>query len=467
MKAFKGRAARIIIVIIALLVSSAALAEEETLTLEEALGRALVQNHYVKAKEYGVQATRYELASATSAFFPRLFFEEKLTRGDYNSYAVFARLNQETLTFQNFLSPGTVTNYQSAFTAEMPVFVRELFVGREMKRLSFLAKSREFDRFREEIALTTIQTYLSVVKSGALKNVAAESLEQAREFHRVATARVRRGTGLHSDELRAFVNLKERQAQVIRTDNDHANAKMALGLILSETRPFNAAPSQALERISLPPMDEALRDAPEQRTDYLSDKHQTDQASSAVSLQKSRLFPKVQLSASYATDSRDAPFGSGGEGYVVGVGLRWELFDKTLHDDIQRAWLEQMRSAEYLAQKKKEIGFQIHESYRKVTETKNRVEVARDAVEQARESLRLIQLRYQNGLSTLVELLDAQVAMTSAETNLIVAGTDFQEAAAKALFNSGTLLVTLQPWLERNEIPNPKHQILNDGRDDK
>jgi outer membrane protein TolC len=186
-----------------------------------------------------------------------------------------------------------------------------------------------------------------------------------------------------------------------------------------------------------------------------------------VSLQKSRLFPKVHLSGSYATDSKDAPFGSGGEGYVVGVGLRWEFFDKTLHDDIQRSRLEQMRSAEYLAQKKKEIGFQVHESYRKVTETTKRVEVARDAVEQARESLRLIQLRYQNGLSTLVELLDAQVALTSAETNLIVAGTDFQEAAAKALFTSGTLLVTLQPWLERNGIPNPKHRTLNDGRDDK
>jgi hypothetical protein len=66
-----------------------------------------------------------------------------------------------------------------------------------------------------------------------------------------------------------------------------------------------------------------------------------------------------------------------------------------------------------------------------------------------------------------VELLDAQVALTSAETNLIVAGTDFQEAAARALFTSGTLLVTLQPWLERNGIPNPKYRTLNDGRDDK
>jgi outer membrane protein len=126
-----------------------------------------------------------------------------------------------------------------------------------------------------------------------------------------------------------------------------------------------------------------------------------------------------------------------------GVSLRWDIFDKTLFDDISKARFEEMKSKEYLAQRKREIAFQINQSYRRFEEAKRRLDVAREAVAQASESFRLIKLRYENNLSTLVELLDAEVALLQAQSNAILFQSECSEAAGRALYSAGLLLSRL------------------------
>ena len=52
-------------------------------------------------------------------------------------------------------------------------------------------------------------------------------------------------------------------------------------------------------------------------------------------------------------------------------------------------------------------------------------------LEQAQEGLRLAQLRYANGLSRQIEVLDAQVALTTARANYLQAVFDYQAASAR------------------------------------
>lgn len=416
---------------------------DETITVEEAVIKALSNNNYVKSRAYDLKASREDLNSATSSFFPRLSLVERYTRGDYPSYAVFTKLNQERLTFSKFLQAGTVSNFSTAISAEMPLFVPELFATRNMKEASFLSRTKEFERFREEIAFTVFTACLAVLKSKAVALMAAKSVDEARELLRVAKAKVARGMGLHSDELRAFVFLKEKEAFLIRSENDLQISRMAVSLLLSDDRLYDVLPLDASQWNQLPPLEDAIEQSLKNRADYLSEEYRLKNASHNTSLQRSRFLPKLHAGATYSRDSERSPFGADGDGWVAGVTLRWDIFDKTQFDDIEKARYEESRSKEYLAQKKREIAFQVNEGYRRVDEARRRLEVAAEALTQAEESLRLIRVRYENNLSTMVELLDAEVALVTARSNLIISQNDYHEAVGKALFNAGLLLTRL------------------------
>jgi len=312
-----------------------------------------------------------------------------------------------------------------------------------MKEASFLSRTKEFERFREEIAFTVFTTYLTVLKSKAVTEMAARSADEARELLRVAKAKVARGMGLHSDELRAFVYLKEREASLIKSENDLHISRMALSLLLSDDQLYDVVPLDSSRWTRLPPLEDALAQSLQNRADYLSEEYQARNASHNTSLQRSRFLPKLHAGGTYGRDSERNPFGADGDGWMAGISLRWDIFDKTQFDDIDKARYEEMRSKEYLAQKKREIAFQINEGYRRVDEAKKRFGVATEAVLQAEESFRLIRVRYENNLSTMVEVLDAEVALVTARSNAVIFENDYNEATGRALFNAGLLLTRL------------------------
>ncbi|MBI4571747.1 MAG: TolC family protein, partial [candidate division NC10 bacterium] len=67
---------------------------------------------------------------------------------------------------------------------------------------------------------------------------------------------------------------------------------------------------------------------------------------------------------------------------------------------------------------KSAIALDVRDAFLAVHTARQRVAVARDAVTHAEESLRIVQDRYEAGLTTIVELLDSETALTAARTNL-------------------------------------------------
>lgn len=416
---------------------------EESITLNEAINVAIKSNHYVKASEYGLMTVKYDKEIAKDSFYPKLYFEEKFTVGNYNSYSVFTKLNQERLTMDKFLSPGETHNFQTTVCLETPLYVRELFVNKRIKNKIYLSATKDFERVQEDIAFQVFKSYLDVIRAKSIKEVAEKSYEDAKEINRIATIRSKTGLGIKSDELRAFVFMKDKEAQLIKAENDLNVAKMALGLILSKEQPIDTANTELSLTFKLPDVEEAITAATSNRKDLIANAYNVETAKDAIDFNKSKYYPKVFLSANYYNDDKSAPLGRDGSGYVASVYLRWEIFDKTRYDETKKSKLEYMKAQEFYAQKEKEVRFHIKESYMRVEEAKKKLQVAEEALKEAEETFRLIKLRYENNLSTMVEILDAEVALYSAKTGYVSAKTGYYEAMAKALYESGLFLKTI------------------------
>ncbi len=411
---------------------------EVVLDLNTTILKALRENHYVKSKRYELMSKEKEFNLSKDAFFPKLYLEERFTTGNYNSYGVFTRLNQETLNMGNFLSPGTVSNFQTSLNLEMPVYVKELFINKDIKRSFFLSSKNHFDSFKEQIAFEVFKAYLGVLRAKSLKNLAEKALEESKEIHRVAILRYENGLGVKADELRAYVLKKDREVKLLKAENDLLVAKKALSLVLADENIYDVEEISFNEEI-VPPLEEGVRQALIFRKELISDKLSLEGVTALIDIEKAKYYPKIFFSASYYNDSRNYPIGGDGSGYVAGVYLKWDIFDKTRSESREKAALESMRLSEVIRQKEKEIEFNVRESYVRLNEAKKRLELAKETITSAEETFRLIKVRYNNSLATMVELLDAELAVTMARNNFVMAQKDYYEALGKTLFEIGIL----------------------------
>ena len=77
-----------------------------------------------------------------------------------------------------------------------------------------------------------------------------------------------------------------------------------------------------------------------------------------------------------------------------------------------------------------DVNLDVRNAYLNLLQSRDRVAVANQALSEAVESYRLSRVRYTNGVSTLVEVSDAQNALTQAENNQVNALYDYNNSRA-------------------------------------
>ena len=262
-----------------------------------------------------------------------------------------------------------------------------------------------------------------------------------REHLRLALVRVGAGTGLKSDELRARTFLAEMEEQEIRARNGLELARLRLGKamgapegeavdISGEIRPLPlAAAPEELSRLAL-----------ENRADLRGVERQRDKAGLGVGLARSAWYPTLHAGAAYQFNDRSVPFGSDNNSWYAGASLKWEIFDGLRRTrEQEKAGALQAGAAEIVAQYRKEVAFQVAESRLLRDEATKRSEVARAAVADAEEGLRIVQKRYEGALATVVELLDAQTTVNRSRAAAVDTEAELVLASARVAYSAGIL----------------------------
>jgi len=88
---------------------------------------------------------------------------------------------------------------------------------------------------------------------------------------------------------------------------------------------------------------------------------------------------------------------------------------------------------------KQRVLVETRQAYLQADNAWRRIQVARAAVAQAEEALRIVRNRYKNGLFTIVDLLNSELALQQAHTNHLRAVHDYKVANANLMLAAGTL----------------------------
>ncbi len=420
-------------------------AEPLKLSLRDAMNMALENNNQIKAARYTSHAARQGVNSANSRYLPAVAFEETLAASNSPVNTFMMKLDEGRFTnadFNNLNNPSAQHDFKTVLSIQQPLFAPSLSPLKDMAVKDAQKSELQLEAARQGIAFQTFYTYLEVQKAAAQLKAADKAVADARENMRLATVRTSAGVGLRSDELRSRTHFSMVEQQQITAQDNLALAKMKLALLIGLPDDSVYEIAGFSDSIAVPAInDQVVRDALDNRVEIKQSHTDVEKSDAALRLAWSGYLPTVGAFAAYQLNAKDAPLTSDHDAWSAGVSLKWQLFDGfRTNSERKQALAGQAAAREMLESTTKNVRYQLKESYLRRLGSGKRLEVARHAVVDAEETVRLLTKRYENSLSTLVELLDAQTALNQARANLVETEAGYALAGGQVYYMTGTFV---------------------------
>ena len=423
------------------------LCAQDSISLRDAVQLALHQNQAIAAANAGVRASESRAEEARSGRLPKVNYSESWTRGDNPVFVFGSLLTQHQFGPSNFdigtlNRPGSMNDFQSVLSVDQPLYD----AGQTRNAMKSAGLSRQMTL--EEQRHIHMQVIAGVVKAYYGAVLAADSLKAAEQALRSAEADLQqaesvRAAGMSTDvdvlSIRVHVAAVTEQRIQRAADLDVARSALndALGLPLDTRHTL----SSALRPLDLPDFElasleqGAANTRPEVRESHLAADLAKIQADSA----HSALLPQVGFHAAFDADRRQF-FNQGGANWLASVGLRWNIFngngDKARIEESNH-YIERAHADE--ARVDSAVKLEVRRAWADLRAATERIEVAKAAVAEAEESLRITQNRYQAGMSNVTDLLRNETAVLESRTRFLAAVHDQRIAATMLELAAGRL----------------------------
>ncbi|HYK37292.1 TolC family protein [Alloacidobacterium sp.] len=418
------------------------------LTLRQAVNVALEKNPLHKAAVADTKAASAEVREARSLLMPHLSFSETATRGDDPVYVFGSKLRQQRFTAADLAlnklnAPPPFGNFSTRFGGSWNLF--DSFAswhgeGRA-KQMNEAAK-HQLDRTDQEIVFRVLSSYYDVLLAAKQFEVADQSVKTAKSIINSSQARFDSGLTVESDLLTAKVRLAARQEEAIRARNTLQTARSELNTAMGMPveSPFRFVEGLAEDALPIPTLQEIEKQALTNRPDLKRIASEEAAQRHNVAMAKSSFGPRVNAFAGWEMDNPTFAAGCGGNNWQGGIEVQFDIFQ----GGAKRAALSRQEALEEKAVAIKQrasdaVRLEVRRAYYDVETSRQQIEVARAAIAQAQESLRINQDRYDSGLTTITDLLGAEDATRRSQTDYWEAIYHFRTSYANLELATGNL----------------------------
>ena len=428
--------------------ASAQQAQPASLTLQQAVTVALEKNPLRKAALADTKAASSDVREARSFLMPRLTFSETATRGNDPVYVFGSELRQQRFTTADFAlnklnSPVPFGNFATRFGGSWNLF--DSFAswhGINRAKKMTEAAGQQLVRMDQEIVFRVVRSYYQVLLAAKQLEVAEQAAKTAQSIMDRSQSRFDSGLAVQSDLLTTKVRMAARQQEVIRARNNLEMARAELNTAMGIPLDAPAEPSEALAERALPvpALQEVEKQALANRPDLKRVQSEEAAQRQSVAMAKSAFGPRVNAFAGWELDNPTFMAGGGGNNWLGGVEVQFDIFE----GGAKRAELSRQRAVEEKAVAMRqvasdEVRLDVRRAYYNLDSARQEVEVARAAIAQAQESLRIDQDRYDGGLTTITDLLGAEETARRSQTDYWEAVYRFHTSYSDLELASGSL----------------------------
>ena len=385
------------------------MAQAADLSLQEAINLALAQNTGLKVTQKGEDTAKYALEQA---------------KGN-NGVSVGL---SDSLSTSKTKDADRQDSNTASISGKLPLYsggrnqanIKKAKIGVESASLTT-------QRAQEDLKLNVIKAYYNALEAQKTVGVRQETVDKYQEHFTNVSQLYAAGSKARIDVIRSQVELSNARQNLIKAENSYELelADLRNYLNIDRSEPLNLTTDfsyLAFDQDMGTCLDYAYRN----RKDLLVDKNKLEQQEQAIKEAKAGYLPTLNLSVGLNSSQKFHPSSENSHGATASVGLSWSIFDS----GVTRAQVKTAETSRDVAKlnylkDKEAIDLAVRQAYYNMREAEKRFNSTQDAVHQAEEDAFIAREKYRAGEGLMLDIIDAQEALSTARLNYISAQYDY------------------------------------------
>jgi outer membrane protein len=409
-----NRSAVALLAAVLLLNAPAALAAPQELTLKDSIAAAVSNNPTLKMAGADKDRAAWGVDEAAAGRWPTLSLGSTYSRQPGTSYAPASEGVNNSLRL----------NWQLYNGGRTEGLVDQAEEGLKSASLGVL-------KAEQQVRLDAATAYFAVLQNKNLVTVNEESVKNLQQHLKTAQAKFNVGLVAKADILRSEVELANAEQNLIKSKNSYELALASLKNVMSVDPASEIILADALKYEKY---DKSLEDsiamARAKRPEIAQAEAGVNMASSGVKVAESGNIPSVTFGASKGWSDSALPE-SGGD-WTVSLAANWNVFDAGVTKaKVRQADAGLSKAKEQARQTADAVELEVRQQYLSMQEAEKRLDTTEVAIAKAEEDLGIAREKYDAGVGTNIDVIDAQLALAQARTNYYQALYDFNVSKAK------------------------------------
>ena len=413
-------------------------------SLEQAVEVALQNKEALKASALELNASKQDIRSSYSGILPSVRISGSTTESTFPEQAI--GFNQSSGEILNNVS--SITSASSSFSITQNIYDGGIWWNNIRLAKNNFRITEQFDRqIKTNIIRNVHFAYFNYLKAIQLLDVSRSNLMRSQQQLPLVQQQYDLGSAKKTDLLKAEVRFGQARIDVITNDasvkSAYRNLKNAMGLINSDQDFTIEEVEKPLELI--PEFETGFELVQKFNPSVKAKQYQIMSAKLNTKLARGSRLPVISLSASSSGADEnlgDAISNNYGDNQRTNASLSISIpiyTGNSISSRIQKAKIGvDKQESEYLTQLE-DLSVQLEDYLDQLNNYIEVIPINETVLESAEEDLKLSQVRYSQGSTTILEVLNAQVSVVQARSSLVRSKYDafIQQANLKALL--GTL----------------------------
>ena len=313
-------------------------------------------------------------------------------------------------------------------TASYPIYTSgKAEAAIDSSELGLKAAELSTERSRENLKLDVIKAYYDALEARRTVDVRQETVDKYQDHYTNVSQLYAAGSKARIDVIRSSVELSNAAQNLIKAQNGYEvnRARLRTDPTVDRSEPLNLTSDFSYDQFNID-MDACIDYAYRNRKDLLIDLYKYQQAENDIKAAKADFGPSVTLSAGPSWSHTFKPSTSSDSDITAGATLSWNFWDNGLtRAKVQQAEASRDKAKLTLTKDQEDIDLSLRQAYYNMREAEKRLNSTGDAVKQAEEDYFIAREKYRAGEGLMLDIIDAQEALSTARLNYISAEYDY------------------------------------------
>lgn len=400
---------------------------QQPLKLEDAISEMKNNNTQLRVQDHEIAISKTEREGTLSGFLPSvsLGYTGFYTNDPLNAFGF--KLQQKSISQEDFNpmllnDPKAISNYNAKIAVQQPLLNFDVFAARQALARKIKAVEHQKEYAEALLTVEVKKAYANLQFLYEAEKAVQQGKTAYREVLRNTENMKEQGYAKTSDVLMVQVGLNEVENQQIDIQNNIENLSDFLSWLMGKPLGTIYQPTDSLsQKIIL----ENEQNFSETRADILAMKEGIEAQNKMVSMSRNALLPRLNAFGEFNYNDKEI-FDFNANGYLAGVALSWDIFDgNSSLNKMKQAKLNVQKSRDDLQLYVEKETLKLQQAKRDLALHAQKITLAEAAKNQAKESFRILENRYNQGLEKTSDLLISQATNLEKQVNYLEAVKDY------------------------------------------